>query len=260
MTKLPPDLPAFESGTVWLVGAGPGDPGLLTLLALHALGSADAVVHDALVDPRIVALARPEAVVEPMGKRGGHTSPRQDDINARLVELARQGKRVLRLKGGDPFVFGRGAEEALALADAGIRFRVVPGVTAGIGGLAYAGIPTTARDSNTAVAFVTGHGQDGNLPVGVDWDGLARGAPVVVFYMALRQLDEVVARLLAAGRRPDEPVAVVSKAATPAQTVLETTLGTVVADVAAASPEPPALMVLGEVVRLRSRLNWWHPG
>jgi uroporphyrin-III C-methyltransferase len=260
MTTLPLDLPAFEPGTVWLVGAGPGDPGLLTLLALHALEHADSVVHDALVDPRILALVRPGALVDPMGKRGGHASPRQGDINARLIELARQGKRVLRLKGGDPFVFGRGAEEALALADAGIRFRVVPGITAGVGGLAYAGIPTTARDCNSAVAFVTGHGQDGNLPTGVDWDGLARGAPVLVFYMALRQLEEVVARLLAAGRRPDEPVAVVSKAATPAQTVLETTLATLVADVAAARPEPPALMVVGGVVRLRSRLEWWQPG
>src|SRR5512145_3349669 len=195
MEKLPFELPEFAPGSVWLVGAGPGDPGLLTLLALHALQHADHVVHDALVDARIVALARPGAVVESMGKRGGQASPRQSDITARLLELARAGRRVLRLKGGDPFVFGRGAEEALALADAGIPFRVVPGVTAGVGGLAYAGIPTTARDCNASIAFVTGHGQDGEVPAGFDWDGLARGAQVLVFYMALRQLDQVVARL-----------------------------------------------------------------
>jgi uroporphyrin-III C-methyltransferase len=260
MTGQIPTLPDFVPGTVWLVGAGPGDPGLMTLLAVHAMAHADVVVHDALVDPRILAMAHPAAKLDSMGKRGGHASPRQGEINTRLIQLARQGKRVLRLKGGDPFVFGRGAEEALALADAGIVFRVVPGISAGIGGLAYAGIPTTARDCNSAVAFITGHGQDGSLPEGFDWDGLARGAPVMVFYMALRQLDEVVARLLAAGRNPDEPAAVVSKAATPAQTVLESTLGRLCADVAAACPEPPALLVVGSVVALRRQLNWWQPG
>ncbi len=253
-------LPQFLPGTVWLVGAGPGDPGLLTLLALHALKQADHVVYDALVDPRIVALAAPGAVVESMGKRGGTASPRQTEITARLLDLARAGKRVLRLKGGDPFVFGRGAEEALALADAGIPFRVVPGVTAGVGGLAYAGIPATARDCNSSVAFVTGHGQDGEVPDGFDWDGLARGAGVLVFYMALRQLDVVVGRLLAAGRRPDEPVAIVSRAATPRQMVLQSTLATIVADLAARPMDPPAMLVVGDVVALREQLSWWTPG
>ena len=231
-----------------------------TLLALHALKSADYVVHDALVDPRIVAMAAPGAVVESMGKRGGQASPRQAEITARLLELARAGKRVLRLKGGDPFVFGRGAEEALALADSGIPFRVVPGVTAGVGGLAYAGIPTTARDCNSSIAFVTGHGQDGEVPAGFDWDGLARGAQVLVFYMALRQLDKVVARLLAAGRKPDEPAAIVSKAATPRQAVLESTLSRIVDDLAAHPMEPPAMLVVGGVVALRRHLSWWSPG
>ncbi|MGE5502812.1 MAG: uroporphyrinogen-III C-methyltransferase [Actinomycetota bacterium] len=254
---LPFDLPPFEPGTVWLVGAGPGDPGLLSLLALHALKAADVVVTDALVDPRILALTA--APVESMGKRGGHASPKQAEITARLIELARQGKRVLRLKGGDPFVFGRGAEEALALAEAGIRFRVVPGITAGVGGLAYAGIPATARDCNSAVAFVTGHGQDGEVPDEFDWDGLARGAPVMVFYMALRHLDRVVARLTGAGRSPDEPVAVVCRAATPRQQVLETTLARLAEDVAVAGLEPPALLVVGSVVGLRRQLDWWTP-
>ncbi len=253
-------LPDFVPGTVWLAGAGPGDPGLLTLLAVHALAQADVVVHDALVDSRALALARPGAIIEPMGKRGGHASPRQGEINTRLIHLAGQGLRVLRLKGGDPFVFGRGAEEALALAASGIAFRIVPGISAGIGGLAYAGIPATARDCNQAVTFVTGHGQDGSLPNGVDWDGLARGTPVLVFYMALRQLDEVVARLLAAGRSGAEPVAVISKATTPSQLVIESTLGEIGALIAKIRPEPPALLVVGGVVALRSRLDWWQPG
>jgi len=252
-------LPPFEPGAVWLVGAGPGDPGLLTLLAVHALAHADVVIHDALVDPRVVAMARPGAAIEAMGKRGGYGGAGQGEINARLIDLAGQAKRVLRLKGGDPFVFGRGAEEALALAQAGIPFRVVPGVTAGIGGLAYAGIPVTARDCNSAVTFITGHGQTGTLPEGVDWDGLARGAPVLVFYMALRRLDEVVERLLAAGRPGDDPAAVISRAATPAQTVVESTLAGIAAAVAAAHPEPPALLVVGGVVGLRRHLDWWQP-
>ena len=252
-------MPDFKPGAVWLVGAGPGDPGLITLLAHHALRNADWVVHDSLVAPDILSMARPGAVIESVGKRGGQASPKQSDINARLIELAGLGHRVLRLKGGDPFVFGRGADEALALTGAGVPFRVVPGITAGVGGLAYAGIPTTQRDLNSAVAFVTGHGQDGSLPTGVDWESLARGAPVMVFYMALRQLDQVVAHLLAAGRSSDEPVAIVSKAATRQQTVLESTLGEVLDAVAKHHPAPPAMLVVGPVVALRNTLAWWNP-
>jgi uroporphyrin-III C-methyltransferase len=249
-------LPDFAPGSVWLVGAGPGDPGLLSLLALHALQRADSVVYDALVDPRILALARPGAALDYAGKRGGKPSAQQPAISEHLVRLARAGRRVLRLKGGDPFVFGRGGEEALALAAAGIPFRVVPGITAAIGGLAYAGIPTTHRDINSALTFITGHASDGALPDGLDWAALARGAPVLVLYMALKHLDAIALRLIAAGRRPDEPVAVVSKATTPAQRVLETTLARAAADVAAAGIEPPAIVVLGEAVRLRARLDW----
>lgn len=252
-------LPEFAAGTVWLVGAGPGDPGLITLLAHHGLKHADYIVYDALVSPGILALANPDAIIESVGKRGGYASPKQTDINARLIELARLGHRVLRLKGGDPFVFGRGADEALALAHESIPFRIVPGITAGIGGLAYAGIPATQRDCNSAVAFVTGHGQDGNLPSSVDWDSLARGAPVLVFYMALRQLDQVVSHLLAAGRGGDEPVAIISKAATADQIVIETTLGQLLDAVATHNPPPPALLVVGKVVSLRKTLQWWVP-
>jgi uroporphyrin-III C-methyltransferase len=256
MDRLPFTLPELAPGWVWLVGAGPGDPGLLSLLALHALRQADIVVYDALVDPRILELARADAQREFAGKRGGKPSASQPDISARLVRHARAGLRVLRLKGGDPFVFGRGGEEALALVAAGIPFRIVPGITSGIGGLAYAGIPTTHRDTNHAVTFVTGHGASGEIPDGLDWPALAKGSPVLVIYMAVKHLAPISERLLAAGRRPDEPVAVVSRATTDAQQVVETTLARAVDDVTAAGLEPPALVVIGPVVRLRAGLDW----
>lgn len=251
-----PDLPPFAAGTVWLVGAGPGDPGLLTLLALHALREADIVVYDALVDPRILKLARPDAVLDYAGKRGGKPSPQQPDISLRLIEFARAGHRVLRLKGGDPLVFGRGGEEALALAAGGIPFRIVPGISAGIGGLAYAGIPVTHRDTNSAVAFVTGHASGGDLPDTIDWASLSRGAPVLVIYMALSHLAEIAEALQRAGRAADEPVAIVSKATTEQQRVVETTLARAAADAEAAAIEPPAMVVVGPVVRLRAGLDW----
>jgi uroporphyrin-III C-methyltransferase len=251
-----PELPAFEPGWVWLVGAGPGDPGLLSLLGLHALRHADHVVYDALVDERVLQLARTGAALEFAGKRGGKPSPKQPDISNRLVKLAREGRRVLRLKGGDPFVFGRGGEEALALVAAGVRFRIVPGISAGIGGLANAGIPVTHRDINLAVAFITGHNSSGEVPDGLDWAALAKGAPVLVLYMALKHLPAISERLLAAGRPPDEPVAIVSKAATESQWVLETTLAAAAADAEKAGIEPPAIVVFGEAVRLRAGLDW----
>ena len=248
--------PPFPPGHVWLVGAGPGDPGLLTILALHALKTCDAVVYDALVDERVLRLARRGAERIHAGKRGGKPSPNQPDISDRLVRLAREGKRVLRLKGGDPFVFGRGGEEALALVAAGVPFRVVPGVTAGIGGLAYAGIPVTHRDCNSAVTFVTGHTAGGDVPDGIDWPALAKGAPVLVFYMALKHLAAIRDRLIAAGRPACDAVALVAKAATSDQRVVETTLGACVEDAAAGAIEPPAIVVVGEVVRLRAGLDW----
>ena len=249
------DFPDLEPGWVWLVGAGPGDPGLLSLLALHALRQADVIVYDALVDRRVLALARAGAELDYAGKRGGRPSPQQPDISLRLIKLARAGKRVLRLKGGDPFVFGRGGEEALALAAAGIPFRIVPGITAGIGGLAYAGIPTTHRDTNSAVAFVTGHASDGEVPDGLDWEALAR-IPVLVLYMALKHLDAIAGRLMAAGKPGDEPVAIVTRAATPEQRVVETTLARAAEDAVAQGLEPPAVIAVGPVVRLRAGLDW----
>lgn len=249
-------LPPFEPGWVWLVGAGPGDVGLLTLHALNGLQQADVVVYDALVDDEILKLVRPGAEIIYAGKRGGKASPKQRDISLRLVELARAGKRVLRLKGGDPFLFGRGGEEALALVAAQIPFRVVPGVTSGIGGLAYAGIPATHRDINHAVTFVTGHMAGGDVPDTINWRALAEGSPVMVIYMGLKHLPRISAELLAAGRGGDEAVAIVSQATTSRQRVLETTLARAVDDVAASGIEAPALIVVGEVVRLRAGLDW----
>jgi uroporphyrin-III C-methyltransferase len=253
-------LPEFAAGSVWLVGAGPGDPGLLAALALHALDRADSVVYDALVDARILALARPGALLDYAGKRGGRASPRQPDISARLIALARAGRRVLRLKGGDPCVFGRGGEEALALAAARVPFRIVPGITAGIGGPAYAGIPVTHRDIASAVTFVTGHDRAGAVPESVDWTAIARGSPVIVLYMAVPHLDRIAARLIAAGRPANEPVAIISRATTPQQRVLVSSLAEAAAVTAAAAIEAPTLVVVGEVVRLRAALDWLGGG
>jgi uroporphyrin-III C-methyltransferase len=250
-------LADFAAGSVWLVGAGPGDPGLHSALALHALDHANSVVYDALVDPRILELARQGAALEYAGKRGGRPSPSQPDISARLIRLARDGRRVLRLKGGDPCVFGRGGEEALALAAARIPFRIVPGITAGIGGLAYAGIPVTHRDIASAVTFVTGHERGGAVPEGVDWNAIARGSPVIVLYMALNHLGHIAARLIAAGRPPNEPVAIISKATTADQRVLVATLEDAASRAAAARIEAPTIIVIGEVVRLRATLDWF---
>ncbi|MEM1298841.1 MAG: uroporphyrinogen-III C-methyltransferase [Pseudomonadota bacterium] len=259
--RTPPNLPVDNwpellPGWVWLVGAGPGDPGLMTLHALNALRQADVVVYDALVEPSILEWVRPGASVEYAGKRGGKPSPKQRDISLRLIDLARDGKRVLRLKGGDPFVFGRGGEEAQTLVSAGIPIRVVPGISAGIGGLAYAGIPVTHRDVNQTVTFLTGHDQTGDAPGAVDWEALARSSPVIVCYMAIKTLPKITAKLIDAGRSPGEPVAVVSNATHGDMAVLDTTLGSAAADVVASGIKPPAIVCIGEVVRMRQVLDW----
>lgn len=252
----PVALPDFLPGSVWITGAGPGDPGLLTLLALHALRHADVIVYDALVNPEILQLAWPKAVLEFAGKRGGRPSAKQPDISNRLVELAQQKMRVLRLKGGDPFIFGRGGEEALALVRGGIPFRIVPGISAGIGGLAYAGIPVTHRSVNSAVTFLTGHDSGGAVPDDLDWPAIARGSPVIVIYMALRQLKNIAARLMAAGRDATEPVALVSKATSPQQQVLLSDLAHCAEKAVAVGMQPPVIVVVGDVVRFHEALNW----
>ncbi|MFD1326429.1 uroporphyrinogen-III C-methyltransferase [Mycoplana ramosa] len=256
MDALFSSLPVMEPGSVWLVGAGPGDPGLMTLLAVQALRQADVIVHDALVNAECLKMAKVGAALEFAGKRGGKPSPQQRDISLRLVELARAGKRVLRLKGGDPFVFGRGGEEALTLIEHNIPFRVVPGITAGIGGLAYAGIPVTHREVNHAVTFLTGHDSSGVVPDRINWSGIAAGSPVIVMYMAMKHIGQIAENLIGAGRSPDEPVAFVCNAATAEQTVLETTLSRAAEDAAEAGLEPPAIVVVGDVVRLRGSLDW----
>lgn len=249
-------MPEFLGGHVWLTGAGPGDPGLITLLCAHALEAADVIVYDALVGPAILEMAGENAVLQFAGKRGGKPSPKQPDITLSLIESAREGKRVLRLKGGDPFVFGRGAEEAMRLSEAGIPFRIVPGITSGVGGLAYAGIPLTHRDHNAAVTFLTGHGAGGGVPGGIDWKAIAAGSPVIVIYMAMRHLPSIVENLLAAGRSAGEPVAIISRATLPEQVVLETRLSDCVEEAREAAIEPPALVVIGSVVSFRPYLNW----
>lgn len=249
-------LPKMKAGEVWLVGAGPGDPGLLTLHAINALSQADVIVHDALVNKDCLSLARSGATLEYAGKRGGKPSAKQRDISLRLVELSKQGKKVLRLKGGDPFVFGRGGEEALTLVQHGVSFRIVPGVSAGIGGLAYAGIPVTHRDTNHNVTFLTGHDAGGIVPDAIDWENVAKGSPVIVMYMAMKHIEPIVQKLLSAGRLADEPMAFVCDATTADQKVLITTLGTAVADVEKSDLSPPAIVVIGEVVRLHEGLDW----
>jgi len=256
MTGWQQNLPQMKAGEVWLVGAGPGDPGLLTLHAANALAQADVIVHDALVNADCLKLARTGAALEYAGKRGGKPSAKQRDISLRLVELAREGNRVLRLKGGDPFVFGRGGEEALTLVEHQIPFRVVPGITAGIGGLAYAGIPATHRDTNHTVTFLTGHDSSGVVPDRIDWDGVARGSQVIIMYMAMKHISAITSSLIKAGRAEDEPVAFVTDASTATQQVLETTLSRAADDVAASGLQPPAIVVVGQVVRLRPALDW----
>jgi len=243
-------VPVFAPGHVWLAGAGPGDPGLLTLDALAGLAQADVVVHDALVDERILALAGAGARLEFAGKRGGKPSATQADISERLVSLARGGHRVLRLKGGDPFVFGRGGEEAMTLAAAGVPFRVIPGVTAGLAALAAAGIPATLRGLNRAVIFAAGHGADEDF----DWAPLARTGQPIVLYMVMHNLERIAAALMQAGLAGATPAAVIASATTPKQRLLVSTLENIAADAAAQKFEPPAIVVIGDIVTTRSQL------
>ncbi|MBF0180529.1 MAG: uroporphyrinogen-III C-methyltransferase [Magnetococcales bacterium] len=252
-------------GMVLLVGAGPGDPGLLTLAAHEALQNADVVVHDSLVSREILDMIPSACERVHAGKRGGRPSASQTDISATLVRLAREGRRVVRLKGGDPFVFGRGGEEAERLVEEGIPFRVIPGLTSGVAGPAYAGIPITHRDVNANVAFLTGHESAENSPFldggdassRIHWEAVALAFPVLVLYMAMQNLTLVVPRLIQAGRAAETPVAVIRWATTPRQQTLVTTLGSVVEDVQRLGLQPPAVIVIGDVVRYRDRLRWF---
>jgi uroporphyrin-III C-methyltransferase len=245
-------VPDFAAGTVWLAGAGPGDPGLLSLYALHALNTADVVLHDTLLSPEILGLAATTRL-ECVGKRAGGVRTHQLRINQRMIALARQGQRVLRLKGGDPLIFGRGGEEALALAAAGVPFRIVPGISAGIGGAASAGIPLTHRGLAHSVVFATGHDSHGELPDRLDWAALAR-CDVLVFFMAMCRAADIAARLIACGRSPDEAMAFLSDASTPRQHVTLATLATAAEVAGRLGTRAPTLIVVGPVLTLRAMI------
>lgn len=245
-------FPRFEPGHVWLAGAGPGDPGLLTLHALAGLAEADVVVHDALVDDRVLALANPGATLEFAGKRGDRPSPSQANITDRLIALARANHSVLRLKGGDPCMFGRGGEEALALAAAGIPFRIVPGVTSGLAALTVASILATLRAVNQALILVTSH--CGDEEDTIDWAALVQTGQPIVLYMGLRNLDGIAASLLDAGLDPHEPVAVIASATLSEQRILISELHRVAAETRELEFEAPAIIAIGAIVRVRQKL------
>ena len=241
-------------GRVDLVGAGPGDPGLITRRGADALARADVVIYDHLACARLLDLAPASALRISAGKRANHATMAQDEINRALVEHARLGRRVVRLKGGDPFVFGRGGEEVEFLRDHGVPFRVVPGVTAGLGATAYAGIPVTHRGVASAVAFVTGH-DDPARPGGLDWSTLARFPGTLVVYMGVTRLESICRTLIAEGKPAETPAALVRSGTSPGQ---ETVVGTLADLAARAGIAPPALLIVGEVVARRPGLDWFE--
>ena len=244
-------------GMVYLVGAGPGDPGLLTVKAKECLQKADVVVYDYLASPRILEWANDAAERIYVGKRASHHTMRQMDISALLVERAKQGKTVVRLKGGDPFVFGRGGEEGIVLRESGVPFEIVPGVTSAIAVPAYAGIPVTHRAVAVSFAVVTGHEDPTKEESGIHWKQLATGVDTLIFLMGIANLPKITAKLIENGRPADTPAAVIRWGTKPEQRTLVTTVGTAAEDVARTGLQPPAIFLVGEVVRLREKLQWF---
>lgn len=247
-------MPDFPTGSVWLVGAGPGHIGLISVMGLFALKQADVIVYDALVNRDFLKFIRPDAEAIYAGKRGGKPSAKQQNIIDTIIKYAQQGKRVLRLKGGDPFVFGRGGEEVEALANANIKFLAIPGITAGIGGLAFAHIPATTRETNQSITFLTGHDSKGIIPSAIDWEALAKGAQTIVMYMSLKNIRVICDRLINAGRDSGESVAFVRNATLADQQVWQTTLGKAADFVAEQAISPPAIVIMGANVNLRERV------
>jgi uroporphyrinogen III methyltransferase/synthase len=247
-----------RTGVVYLVGAGPGDPGLMTARSLALIAAADAVFYDRLIPPGALAGARADAELVYVGKQPGVPSVPQEEIGERLVEAAQAGRSVVRLKGGDPFVFGRGGEEGEALHAAGVEFEVVPGVTAGVAATAYAGIPVTHRDDASAVAFVTGHEDPDKDESALDWAALAAFPGTLVFYMGVKRLGENAAALIAAGRDPEEPAAAIERGTWPTQRTVEATLRTIHEAVELADVKAPALIVVGAVAARRADLAWFE--
>ena len=243
-------------GEVFLVGTGPGDPDLLTVKAHRLIREAEVVLYDNLVSEEIMALVPPAAERIYVGKKRADHAMRQEAINELLVSLAHMGRRVLRLKAGDPFVFGRGGEEIETLSASGVRFEVVPGITAALGAAAYAGIPLTHRDHAQSCVFVTGNTQDGEL--NVDWAAIVRPRQTVVIYMGFQNLDELCRELVAHGLPPRTPAAMVQQATTSAQRVVSADLATLAQRAREAGLKPPTLIIVGEVVRLRERLEWFE--
>ncbi len=249
------NLEHLSSAIVYLVGAGPGDPGLLTLRGLECLQKADVVVHDRLANHQLLAYATQAEFID-VGKQPDHHPVPQARINEILVQEARKGKIVVRLKGGDPFVFGRGGEEAQALVEAGIPFEIVPGVTSAIAVPAYAGIPVTHRGVACSVAFVTGHCA-GCDPLDLNWQALAQGVDTLVFLMGVHNLQTIVSSLMEAGRSPETPVALIEQGTLPEQIVVTGTLANILEK--ATELKPPAIIIVGEVVGLQPMLNWFNP-
>ncbi|MBW1697544.1 MAG: uroporphyrinogen-III C-methyltransferase [Deltaproteobacteria bacterium] len=246
------------NGKVYLIGAGPGDPGLITVKALDCIKKADVIIYDYLIPSAILKHARAEAECIYVGKKGGMHTISQKRINALLLEKAKKGLCVARLKGGDPFIFGRGGEEAQELIKAGIAYEVVPGVTSAIAASAYAGIPLTHRRFTSTVAFVTGHEAPGKASSSIDWNALAKGIGTIVFLMGIKNLSHIVARLIDQGMSPQTPVAIIQWGTTPAQFTITGTLGTILKQVNDAGMRPPAIIVVGQVVSLREELKWFE--